>query len=534
LLACASLFAFGCGESSSGSNGSDDAGRGGSSGSATTGGTGGASATGGTGGASATGGSAGASMELEPYFEPGTRLKPLVVVAAPGLDIIERPVDSGWHDSELDFDCYFALDEAGVERCFPASILSGLVYADASCTRPVVTLNGTGPCDRLRYQYVVDNVALSDGCGAHGYHVGDELPATTPLFYSLDGVCQASSGSSTPGHVYELEAVPPETFVGMHRVGRPRAPGLDAHVREGDDGSWQVVAFFDPTRETPCLDLGIDMSPPSKCLPPYAAAGGYFADAACEVRISEVRPASCIFEPPTTIIDLRYDSDACPPVQPFDLYEIDASRETIPYSLDTSGACVATDTEPKESYVQGAPIDLATIPTLETLVVGSGRVQGRFSGFGGVPFLPDVRRGAFVDAESGVACMPYQISDGTLRCIPRSFGLVGPEDFFYESSSCSGARVVLWQPNPPCLTDAPLPEGVFLTGDATDCGREPIVTEVNAIAGPSTAGTLYFANSMTGACEPVADLSPSVTPLSLGEPLDPAEIFAPVERTIRE
>jgi hypothetical protein len=512
LLACASLFALGCGKSTSHSSDVGNA------------------AQGGSGGTAAIGGSGGSAAEIEPYFQPGTRLKPLVVAAGPGLDIIEHSIEGGWYDSELDFDCYFAPDEAGVERCFPAATMGALVYADASCTRPVFTV-GSSACDRLRYQYVVLD-DFGPACGDRGFLVGRELPATTPLFHVLGSTCE-SHLSPAPSHVYELEPVPSETFVGMRRVRRARASGLDAYVREGNDGSRQVIGYFDPERDAPCGDLGPDVTPPSKCIPPNAPWSGFFADAACELRTAEGQTGMCL-ETPTTIIDFRVDSNTCPPVQPFDLYEIADARATELHTGEPSGACSSTPFAPLKSWIQGAPIDLSTLPTLQTLLVGTGRVQGRFSGFGALPYLPDVRRGPLVDAESGVGCQPFAISDGTLRCIPTSFVPVAPSQIYYESSSCSGARVLLIFPTGPCPVDEPLPDGVLLLGDATECSDGPIVTEAVSVAGRSNANSLYYVASETGACESIDGPFTDTPILSLGDSLDPAVAFALVERTIRQ
>lgn len=242
------MLGVACSESSK-SNGDADAA--GSSGTASGGSSG--MATGGSSGGSS--GATGASVE---YFHPGTRLKPMVLSAAPDLDIIEGTGESGWYDIELDMPCYFIRDENGVVRCFPLSLKTHLTYSDASCTQPV---HRTGPivaCGRENLRYVAVEQYGADRCGHRGFRMTDQLPLATPLFSTNPSTLACEPYQATGGTddiLWRLEPVPPETFVAMHEVNRARHPDMDAVVREGDDGSWQVLGFFDKQRGAPCMDF---------------------------------------------------------------------------------------------------------------------------------------------------------------------------------------------------------------------------------------------------------------------------------------
>jgi hypothetical protein len=86
------------------------------------GGTGsGGTMTGGAGASSTTGGTLGDGGDFDVYFQPGSRLKPIVLTTDGGVDILENyPAPYyGWYDSELEFECVFVGDEAGIERCLP-------------------------------------------------------------------------------------------------------------------------------------------------------------------------------------------------------------------------------------------------------------------------------------------------------------------------------------------------------------------------------------------------------------------------------
>jgi hypothetical protein len=478
-------------------------------------------------GASAGGAAAGTTSEdTASYFEPGSRLKPRVLALDDGVDVLrDVATDSSWYDSELEFDCFFVPDETGVERCFPRQYLSRSTYADADCTRRVLLDGSAGTCASLRYPYVV---LEEGGCSYRGFRVGKELPQSTPLFYS-DGTSCKPSPQSEAIPIYEVEEVPSERFVGMQRAQRPRAPGLEARVREGDDGSWQIMGYFDPVREAACSDLFIGFDPPSKCVPTHASAS-QFADSTCQTRIASVHPTACNVERPTAIIDARVDVDSCPTALSFELYEIEAIRETSAYEVDDAGACVVKSLPPRESYVQGAAIDASTLPTLETLVVGTGAVRSLFSGFGGVPYAPIAYRHTGLLDEAGGECLPFRFPDGSLRCVPTSFSHATSTALAYEDASCEGSPVAAWVARPTCPADPPLPPGVMLV-DPTAC--ELAVTELMAVVGQSTASTLYAKDATSGACKAITMSSPAPTYLRLGEVLD-AATFTDLKPTMRQ
>jgi hypothetical protein len=524
---------------SGGSAGKSSGSAGKSSGSAgksgATGGAGGSSGSGEAGDAGDGGGSSGAAGALVPYFHAGSRLKPMVVSAGAGLDIIDSWPETGWFDSELDMQCFFLPDENGVERCFPFSYLgsiAGLVHADSSCTRPVVTLRGSGPCDRLRYEHMV----VDDSCGYRGFRVGNELPVSTPLFTRVGGACEPSSLElPSDGHVYELDAVPAETFVGMQRRHEPRAGRLDAHVREGEDGSWQVIGFFDTARGAPCQDLSPDLVSEAKCYPPSAGWAGLFGDASCQTRVADVMPVSqCSLETPTVIRVSRIDPDSCPTTYEFELYEIDGTEERDRYADDGAGMCTAASRPGPVGnanvYVQGSAVDVATLPTTEQLVVGGGAVQGRFLGFGGVPFFPALRgSGPFIDGQSGEPCRALDFVDGALRCVPNSFMQIVPVNLYYEGADCDGSRLLPW--SAPC-PGTPEPSGVTILG-SDECGVWRIL-ETHALAGKTSAAVVSYVSSATSMCESLDPTTVTTSFFRFGEPLNPASTFPAVERVVRD
>jgi hypothetical protein len=489
----------------------------------------GSASTGGESGSSV-GGAAGGTSDRATYFEPGSRLKPMVLTSTGGIDVLEGDSSGGWYDSELDFDCYFAVDEAGVERCFPRAILPGPgLHADASCNSPVLAAGARSSCDPLEYQYI----AGSRGCSLRGYKLGAELPASTPLFFSEDGVsCEPSTQSPDVGPFIELEEVPAETFVGMQRRARPRAPGLDAYVREGADGSWQTLGYFDPSRDAPCFDSLTTGGWATTCVPSFVSAVGNFAESSCQTHVADARYRSCKVEQPTTIIESAEDTSVCPALYDFRLYEIDDLRETKPHVVDDSGACVESPGASGEFYVRGAEIVPSSLPRLETHRVGTGALRALYTGFGGAPYMR-WNKGLFLQDAAGNPCLPFRFPDGSLRCVPTAFPDRTADSLLYEDASCSGNPVLAWIRVQSCGKELPLPTAVTILERPTDCLSDLTVTEVLAVAGESEKGTLYAKDAATGACQVAPSISPPQTYLRMGQSLK-TSTFPELERTIRD
>jgi hypothetical protein len=223
----------------------------------------------------------------------------------------------------------------------------------------------------------------------------------------------------------------------------------------------------------------------------------------------------------------EYVPDSCPGLQSFELFEIAETRDTELFESDGAGACVATGSS-SNVYVQGAPIDVATLPATELIDVGNGPAQGRFLGFGGIPFFPARYAGPFADAASGEACLLYQFADGVLRCVPSSFAVPMLENLYHEGSTCDGARLYAWGP----CAGTPDPRGLVHLEVAT-CGGG-VATGTFALSGKSSASVVSRVNTTTGDCESLDTAGDTSALFLLGESLDPAEVFAAVERVTRD
>jgi hypothetical protein len=506
----------GAGGASSGSAGASDS-------------SGNAGSAGHTGSGSESAAGSGSESGLPAYFEPGSRLKPKVLASEGGVDVIEGSASMGWYDSELDMDCFFVRDPAGFERCFTLQLVTGgLMFADADCSRPVVAEGALGACAGLRYQYLLADRGF---CAYHGYRIGDELPPSTPLFFSQDGTCQPSGSTSELAPIRELEEVPAETFVGMRRSARERAPGLDAYVREGDDGSWQIIGHFDQARQASCFGPNPALNR-AECLPLFAS-GIRWTDSTCETIGADASQRSCEIEAVSAVLHAKLNQESCPAGYTLELYDIDSIQETTPHEVNASGACVQSAELPRDFYIQGAPLDLQTLPTLERHVVGTGAVRAIFSGFGGVPYMPNWYTGPSLVNARGDACQPFDFPDGSARCVPIDFATATRAGFAYEDAACSSEPLVPWFPRSSCQPDAPLPRAVVFPDQTSQCPQRLTATEVVAVAGKSDSSEFYSKHPINGACQAIAATSPAPTYLRLGEAIEAAELPL-LQRTIRD
>jgi hypothetical protein len=522
----AGMLIVACGSSSDNHDGGDNGGGGaGRGGTAAGGGDSGADA-----GTSATSGASTTATGWR-YFEPGTRLKPLVSRAG-DVELIEGPDHLGWFDSELDMPCAFRVGTDGVERCFPAEGMIQALYADATCTAPVYVHYRT--CGNTPPAHVTFDHRSGQACSIEPYRMGQELPSTAGVYSNSTGKCQRiGRPDTTATSIWALEAEVLETFVAVERTHEDWRRDLDAEIREGADGSFELIAFFNLIRGEACRPLGptIPTAVPGTCVPPFRSWSGGYGDAACAARLISGSDL-CVAWKPTTSLTLRAVPDSCPATTTFDLKELGESIETPIYADDGSGACVVADPEPVQGFLEGAPIYPDSLPSVDIVEVGSGPVRARYFGAGDRPLFPD-RNGPspFFVAASGEACSPYPFSDGVRRCIPESFASAGESELFFADPSCTGERLFRFEPAD-CTAETPEPRGLVIRND-DPCN--PAIAETLGFSGTSSAPSVYrwLASNSTCQEDSVSSYPGSIFYIA-GEPLDPNALFTEIERAIEE
>mgnify|MGYP001313598482 CR=1 FL=1 len=166
----------------------------------------GAGASGAGGGASGGGGDgAGGGNAQALGYTNGSRLRARVLHGDDGAAQFY-----GWHDSELDVDCYFQQTSDGQTRCIPAIGGSSGYFADPACTIPVV---GVASCvaPGARYAYVSRAVGCSTVFDIH--KIGAEVTGPT-VYYGIAGCTPTGVGASAWFLDDGIE--PPGSFVAAH------------------------------------------------------------------------------------------------------------------------------------------------------------------------------------------------------------------------------------------------------------------------------------------------------------------------------
>jgi hypothetical protein len=471
---------------------------------------------------------------VEPYFHAGSRLKPRVFRVG-DLEVVD-PSESGWYDSQTGNWCDFEVGGDGVERCFPRTTVIADAepnvmgtYLDAACTRPALRDFFGSNCDGSAPHHV--KLEPVSGCGYRTYKLGAALPSTTRLYGMSGGSCRRLAASSETSSILPLEEVPVETFVAMTRAARPRHPRMNAWVREGEDGSWQIVGFVDPTSQTPCFSPGVGVTPHA-CVPEGIPASSAFGDASCTSRIGFDERPRCSTRKDDAVL-LQIDDHVTSCVESAALTGVwrNGGLRSVNTFEASNGVCQADDGGPVNVYVQGAAIEIASLPRLDVFEVGSGPVTVTFAGYDGVPFLPATKHAnpdsmRFTDVARGETCTPSVFADGTWRCVPRSFPFEMDFHLYYQSENCTGSRAFL----PPHSCSGKKAAGVVLQSlMSRDCAYA--LTETHELGEYLTEGhTSYTGLSMR--CTIVGtDVTPQL--LSVGKALDPDEVFATMERTVR-
>jgi hypothetical protein len=194
--------------------------------------------------------------------------------------------------------------------------------------------------------------------------------------------------------------------------------------------------------------------------------------------------------------------------------------------------------EASRVHDRGAAVDVAKLPQLDLIEVGSGPLRLPFYGFGGVPFFPAPRGpeaettvGPFKDVSTGEPCEPSMFADRTWRCVPSSFMSIIDFELLYESEDCTGARA--YNVSTTCVADRPAPRGVVVQSFSSfvDC-RHPVI-DVIGFDGRSTATAVSRRGLATAACERVP-LSTNDRLFRATKALNPAEVFVALDREVKD
>jgi hypothetical protein len=499
--------------------------------------------------ATATGGDAASSVEtgadakitaVAPYFHAGSRLKPSVIRAG-DLEVIDGDEETKWHDAKTGDPCIFRVAADGIERCLPAYVFTEdtesnqLSYLDATCTLPAVRDGGAG-CDGATPHYLT--VEPTTTCNHRTYRLGTARPSSTVLYQKSGNACRRQPAQMGASAVLPLEEVPPETFVAVKRVSRPRHPRMNAWVREGEDGSSEIIGFSQPGADAPCFGVGLDVFP-HVCVPGWIQTWDFFSDATCtqHVGVAGFERPRCAVRTNTVLLDARQPAPTCSREFAINgLWQI-AGVSTGAFFDTSGGSCTSRSAETNVIYSQGAPIDLASLPKLDVIEVGNGPLKLGFFGFDGVPFLPAPRTidslaypGRFIDVARGEPCELQLFADRTWRCVPSSFQSVMDFDFYYESEDCTGTRD--YSASLYCMDPTRKPRGVIVKSLTPVVCGDYLVTDTLELGGASSADRVSN-HGLSATCRSRSS-SDALNLLTVSKQLNPADVFVPMERVVKE
>jgi hypothetical protein len=389
-------------------------------------------------------------------FTSGTRLRARVFDGGDGAVALYE-----WHDTELDMPCAFRLAVDGVVRCLPYKrearahfTSTDIVYLDGRCSSPVALFNA----DVALPEYVLGDpnlVPCAPEAARHlVYRVGEELSDLPGnVYYRVGEECHSIGSPDLSAESRKAaklgDAVDPRIFVAAERVLAESTERLSPVEVRGADGSRERVGVWDSVKAAECAPLWGDGAP---CVPTYVAwYVSEFTDSACtkpQAYVSRSTPfngpdgdENC--PPPEVAVHYAPSGDTCSDWT-YTLYEVGPAA-TGSYRLD-HGACTPANDPEHSEFELGEPLPQGTFDSIETALVGNGRLKLEVNAtHGGARLDFGDSLLYFEDTLLGETCSPVVACNGKLLCDPEP-GRAG----YYSDSACTEPVILV----PPSECDA--------------------------------------------------------------------------------
>jgi hypothetical protein len=220
-----------------------------------------------------------------------------------------------------------------------------------------------------------------------------------------------------------------------------------------------------------------------------------WTDATCSAPaatdFSRLRPCAA----PSAAIGYPDDTN----VSIHEYYELGAR---LPHGYSTyEGTCAVVEDDPSEVfYEQGAVIPDASLPMLDRVLDGTGRIRAvRYE-----KQFPLRRANAMFDMTADEACYPQPFTDGTTRCVRTSVAYGSATDGVYRDASCTEPLAQRYGTD---TVDA------ILIEHENACGGD--TKDESFAVGPVYTGVIYGGTP----CAPMPP-APGTTYLTPGEPLE--------------
>ncbi|MDB5212720.1 MAG: hypothetical protein JWO86_647 [Myxococcaceae bacterium] len=385
------------------------------------------------------GGNFGPAVTAGEGFASGSRLSAGVLQAEGGATLFDKT----WRDTKLDVPCAFAVAADMTVRCLPGrSDLT--LFTDEACQSPVYARRESAcdppfqpPAPLQPPAFFRETVQCS--AAAVVRTVGQRIETTSGVaLYTRDstGACVAYQ-SVGPIEVYAAgDAVDPKTFVAQTSLTRePRGASYAVERMTAEDGASAIVRIIDVARNESCAPLAAAFGAPDplRCYPPSAEAfatdgiPSRSSDAACTVPVAE--GSRCWT--PSMVLEVDVNSNACGDRFTVTGFAAVGAEVTSVYGSAPSQAggasCLAESADIRLAYFAvGAPVDVASFPSLARAEDGTARVRVRTLT---APSGDRLLASTFYDADHDTECEPQNAADGIVRCLPaRRRGILAYAD----------------------------------------------------------------------------------------------------------
>ncbi|MBV8756083.1 MAG: hypothetical protein JO257_02335 [Deltaproteobacteria bacterium] len=351
-------------------------------------------------------GSAGSTFT--PWWHSGPRLRARLLVG--GGD----PIFYGWHDTALASDCQPTLASDGVERCMPFRARVGPYFADAACTQSLAIVY-KGTCGS-------DSYAFDDSAGSVTEYPIAGLFAGT-VYQNVGGCTIASLPINTEAHIIGAAAQPTQFLASTYH--RQQVGSFLHSFNDYADGATIDIGSL-VLGNTSCAPQLTQLGPAPCTAGARRATLGY-SDAMCTKPV--LIWARTPYDPPTASELVVYPPQACDSAYTY--YQTIANVTGPSYYIKHPGSCDMIPTP--GNVVMYTATQMADPSPTGTIVKGPDRGRiGTFYWIG--PDQVGIAVGNF-DQQLGLPCLPFNASDGMLRCLPQA----AVRETANENASCTGS-----------------------------------------------------------------------------------------------
>jgi len=327
------------------------------------------------------------------------------------------PIFYGWYDSTLVTDCQSAIASDGVERCMPFRARADVYYSDASCTQRLAAVY-LGTCGHDAYAFL-------DSGGVHEFPIGAAY--TGPLYQDAGGCTSVSAPSTIAVHALGAE-VPPTTFVAS-TYHHQTVGGFDHSFNDFSDGATIDIGLLS-VNDVACSPTASQLGT-VQCRAGVRRGVPAYSDAACTQPILVWNRTQ--YDPPSTDMLAVFPPQACDST--YALYTVVADVTAPQYYEKVAGTCAMLTTQSNTILYTVQPF--ADPSPLGTIVRGPNR--GRIGTLYWVgPDNVAVPTANF-DQQSGLPCIPFNATDGKLRCLPSA----PTPALASEDATCTGQQQII-------------------------------------------------------------------------------------------